>query len=97
MHWDGSVSVGSVLTLIAMLAAGLVGYAKFVHRHTQAIAEIMSADAASTAAINNLSAIVERLQTAVTVQNGRLAKVETAIAIAEGVEKRIAAWKEHQP
>ena len=82
MHWDGSVSIGNVLTLIAMLCAMGIGYAKFIERHTSAITRI-------TAALDNLSLTTGDLKEAVQVQNGRLVKVETALAVEAEVDRRM--------
>lgn len=84
MHWDSSVSLGNIVSLIALLGAMVVGFNVFVTRHNTAIALI-------TAAINNLSAVTDRLEKAVQVQNGRLVKVETVLAVREEVDRRMSA------
>lgn len=83
MHWDGSISFGNILTLLGMLGAMFWGFGQFTSRHTDAIGKI-------TNAINNLSAIMDRLDKQVAIQNGRLVKVETIVAVREEVDRRIA-------
>jgi uncharacterized protein YlxW (UPF0749 family) len=90
MHWDSSVSIGNVLTVLAFLAGIFVAFNKFVSSHNSAVMSI-------TAAVNNLSAICDRLQHSVEAQNTRLTSVENRLEIETEVQKRLAALKEIRP
>ena len=83
MHWDGTISVGNVLTFIGIIGAILLAFNRFTLKQERHSIE-------TTAAVNNLAAITDNLQKAVSVQNGRLAKVEITLAVNEEVEKRMA-------
>jgi hypothetical protein len=78
MHWDSSVSIGNVLTFIGMVCLGLAAFLAFMRKHDRAIQSI-----------DNLSGITDGLQKTIAIQNGRLAKVETKVAIREEVERRM--------
>jgi hypothetical protein len=84
MHWDGSISVGNILTFLGMVAFILGAANRFMGQQKEQ-------HQAVTTAVNNLSAITSRLDSAVQTQNGRLAKVETELAIRKEVERRLAA------
>jgi hypothetical protein len=87
MHWDGAISIGNILTLVAMLTAMAVGFTQFVKRHSEAVMTL-------TTALNNLSHITDGLEKAVQIQNGRLAKVEMQIAVDQEVERRMKTQRE---
>jgi hypothetical protein len=84
VHWDPSVSVGTLVSLFTMLGAMLWGLSRVSNAHARE-------SATQTAALNNLAALTEGLQKAVQVQNGRLAKVETKLEVQEGVQRALAA------
>jgi hypothetical protein len=84
MRWDGAVSAGNVLTFLGMVGFILGALYRYGVNQTKAMTTV-------TDAVNNLSAITDGLQKSVAVQNGRLAKVETALAINEEVERRMRA------
>lgn len=83
MHWDGTISVGNLLTIAVGLAGVLMAFWRFTVTQAKHTLE-------STAAINNLAAITDRLEKAVALQNGRVAKLEIAKAVDEGIEARLA-------
>lgn len=89
MHWDGSVSIGNVLTGATALAWILIALSRYASSH-----KVESATTA--AAINNLAAITQDLRKEVQTQNGRLARVETTLAVREEVDKRMAALQHPQ-
>lgn len=84
MHWDGTISVGNLLTIIVGLAGVLMAFWRFTVTQAKHTNE-------TTLAINNLAMITDSLQKAVSVQNGRVAKLEIAKAVDEGIEARLAA------
>ena len=84
MHWDGSVSVGNILTFLGMVAFILGAANRFAGQQKEQ-------HLAMTNAVNNLSAITDSLQKAVQTQNGRLAKVETRLEVEDQVSRRLAA------
>lgn len=84
MHWDGSISVGNILTFIGIVAAILLAFNRFTVRHETSIASM-------TTALNNLSHITDTLSGDVKIQNGRLAKVETTLAVQDGVRAALTA------
>ena len=83
MHWDGTVSVGNVITILMTLGGLMLGGFK-IAVHLQRSSEAM----------NNLAAITERLQHAVEKQDSRIVTLETENVIRAEVEKRIG---EHRP
>jgi len=82
MHWDGSVSLGSILTICTTLFGLMIGGLRIAF-HLQK----------SSDAMNNLAAITERLQLAVEKQDGRIYSLETDRAVATGIAKYI---KDHE-
>ena len=84
MHWDGSVSVGNILTFLGMVAFILGAANRFAGQQKEQ-------HLAVTNAVNNLSAITDNLQKAVAVQNGRLVSVETRIKVEDEVARRLLA------
>ena len=84
MHWDGSVSVGNILTFLGMVAFFLGAAHRFA-------AQQKEQHHTMTAALNNLSAITDNLQRAVATQNGRLVNVETRIKVEDEVARRLLA------
>ena len=79
MHWDGSVSLGSILTICTTLFGLILGGVRIAF-HLQK----------SSDAMNNLAAITERLQLAVEKQDSRLYTLETARAVAAAIDKYVA-------
>lgn len=84
MHWDGTISVGNLLTIIVGLAGVLMAFWRFTVAQAKHTNE-------TTLAVNNLAMITDRLEQAVALQNGRVAKLEIAKAVNEQVETRLAA------
>ena len=89
MHWDGSISLGTVLSLMAIMVTMGFGFHKFLQHQKQEYAVQRESHAMMTAALNNLSTITDRLDKAVQTQNGRLLKVETTLAVREEVDRRM--------
>lgn len=86
MHWDGAVSIGNILSFIGIIGIILGALHRFTIRYERHSVGV-------TDAVNNLSSITDGLQKSVTIQNGRLAKVETAMAIHEEVERRMVGFR----
>lgn len=89
MHWDGSISMGNVLTFAGMLIALIVAFNKFVSGHKESSITL-------TNAVNNLSTITKSLQdaiekqnTKIDSQNTRLSMVEKTIAVNDEVDRRM--------
>lgn len=89
MHWDGSISMGNILTLVGMLIGLFITFNKFVSGHKEANISL-------TGAVNNLSAITKALQDAIKQQNDaiekqstRLSLVEKTIAVNDEVDRRM--------
>ena len=78
MHWDGTLSLGNILTILATFG-GLVGGGVRIAFHLQK----------SSDAMNNLAAITERLQHAVEQQDSRLVTLETENKIEKEVAVRM--------
>jgi hypothetical protein len=79
MHWDGTVSLGSILTICTTLFGLILGGVRIAF-HLQK----------SSDAMNNLASITERLQKAVEKQDGRLYSLEAAHAVAVAIDKYVA-------
>lgn len=82
MHFDGTISIGNILTSIGIIGAILVAFNRFTVKQAEH-------NLTTTNAINNLSSITDGMQKAVTLQNGRIAKLEISSAVAAEVERRI--------
>ena len=80
MHWDPSISVGNLLTIAAMVSSILIGGYK-IALHLER----------SSAAMNNLAAITERLQKAVELQDSRIMTLEKSDAVDAEVRRRMGA------
>lgn len=78
MHWDATISIGNVLTALAMIAGTLLAF----NRHSIAAIKL-------AASIEALAAITQKLQLAVEAQDSRLVSLETEQKIAAEVERRL--------
>jgi hypothetical protein len=78
MHWDATISIGNVLTALAMIAGMLLAF----NRHSIAAIKL-------AASIEALAAITQKLQLAVEAQDSRLVSLETEQKIAAEVERRL--------
>ena len=84
MHFDTTISLGNILTALAML--GTVAVA--INRHNMTTLKLASSMEANSNATNNLAAITERLQRAVELQDSRLVHLETEQRISAEVAKQ---------
>jgi hypothetical protein len=85
MHWDATISIGNVLTALAMIAGMLLAF----NRHSIAAIKLAASIEANSNATNNLAAITQKLQLAVEAQDSRLVSLETEQKIAAEVERRL--------
>ena len=97
MHWDSSISFGTVLSLMAILVTMGLGFHKFLAGQKEEYASQREHSATMTAALNNLSLLTDTLGKQVQVQNGRLVAVETKLAIQEGVRQGLAQQMAYHP
>lgn len=78
MHWDGTITFGNALTILTTLFGLIIGGAK-IAMHLQR----------SSDAMNNMAAIIERMQESMQQHDNRLSLLETEQAIQKEVSNRM--------
>lgn len=78
MHWDGTITFGNALTILTTLVGLVIGGFK-IAVHLQR----------SSDAMNNMAAIIERMQQSVQDQDARLSSLEKEQDIQKEVSRRM--------